>query len=89
MTLYLSIAIARIFFIKKFDIDNQSQYYCLCMEKCHCSGVRFEKIVEIAKQESASFLVVAKQLDVSETCTACKQDMISYCETNLNLLHYY
>ena len=82
------IAIARNFFIKKFDIDNQSQYYCLYMEKCHCSGVRFEKIVEIAKQESASFLEVAKQLDVSETCTACKHDMISYCETNLNLLHY-
>ncbi len=58
------------------------------MEKCHCSGVKFEKIVEITKQGSASFLEVAKELDVSETCTACKQDMISYCESNLNLLPY-
>lgn len=58
------------------------------MEKCHCSGIRFEKIVEIAKQESREFLDVAKKLDVSETCTACKEDMISYCESRLKLVSY-
>lgn len=58
------------------------------MEKCHCSGIRFDKVVEIAKQESIEFLEVAKKLDVSETCTACKEDMITYCESRLKLVSY-
>ncbi|NBU98761.1 MAG: hypothetical protein EBS19_11225 [Spirochaetia bacterium] len=55
------------------------------MDKCHCSGVRFEKVVEKAKRESISFQKAAKSLDVSETCTACRMDMIEFCEINLGL----
>ena len=55
------------------------------MEKCHCSGVRFEKVVETAKRDCISFKTAAKSLDVSETCTACREDMIEYCEDKLGL----
>ncbi len=59
------------------------------MEKCHCSGVRFEKVVETAKKECISFRDAAKSLDVSETCTACRQDMIEFCEVKLGLEKVY
>jgi bacterioferritin-associated ferredoxin len=56
------------------------------MEKCHCSGVRFEKVVETARRECISFQAAAKSLDVSETCTACRTDLIEYCEVKLGLV---
>jgi bacterioferritin-associated ferredoxin len=55
------------------------------MEKCHCSGVRFEKVVETAKRDCISFREAAKFLDVSETCTACKEYMIDFCEKKMGL----
>ena len=56
------------------------------MEKCHCSGVRFEKVVETARRECISFQTAAKSLGVSETCTACRADLIEYCEVKLGLV---
>jgi bacterioferritin-associated ferredoxin len=56
------------------------------MEKCHCSGVKFEKVVETARRENVSFQTAAKSIDVSETCTACRKDMVEYCEVKLGLV---
>lgn len=55
------------------------------MEKCHCSGVTFEKIVKVCKEKSKDYREVAKTLQVSEICTACKDDMVAFCEENLGL----
>ena len=55
------------------------------MDKCHCSGIQFDKIIEICKSESKDYRKVAKSLDISETCTACKEDMVAYCEKKLGL----
>ena len=38
------------------------------MEKCHCSGVRFEKVIEVARQMGIDYKDAARKLDVSETC---------------------
>ncbi|MCB1141004.1 MAG: hypothetical protein H7A24_02605 [Leptospiraceae bacterium] len=50
------------------------------MEKCHCSGVRFEKVIEVARQMGIDYKDAARKLDVSETCRACKDDFTSFCE---------
>ena len=55
------------------------------MEKCHCSGIKFEEVVETAVSKMMDYREAAKDLDVSETCTACKEDMINFCEKKLGL----
>lgn len=53
------------------------------MEKCHCSGVRFEQIVKVCREQSKDYREIAKNMNVSETCTACREDMVGYCEEKL------
>ncbi len=55
------------------------------MEKCHCSGIRFEKVLEKAQIEEKDYREAAKELDVCETCRACKEDLIQFCESHMNL----
>jgi bacterioferritin-associated ferredoxin len=57
----------------------------LNMEKCHCVGIRFEKILEVSQKERCCFWEAAKKLDVSQTCTACKEDLESFYQKIFNL----
>lgn len=55
------------------------------MEKCHCSGVSFQKVIEICIEKNCHYSEAAKLLDVSETCTACRNDLKEYCENRLRV----
>ncbi|MFB5650309.1 hypothetical protein ACE5IS_06680 [Leptospira wolffii] len=56
------------------------------MEKCHCAQITFEKIVETAKQEGKDYREVVQACGAAETCTACKDYLVAYCEQQLQLL---
>ncbi len=53
------------------------------MQKCHCSGVSFETIVEIAQKRRCSYMQVSKELGVSKICRACTEHVKTYCESFL------
>jgi bacterioferritin-associated ferredoxin len=55
----------------------------MLMEKCHCASVPFKEIVELAIRSCSSYESVASDLNAGETCTACREDMKSYCESSL------
>ncbi|MCE9501487.1 MAG: hypothetical protein K8R21_13455 [Leptospira sp.] len=56
------------------------------MDKCHCSGISFEKIVDSAKRRNCSYKQVVTELGVADTCTACKIDLEQYCDSRLDLV---
>lgn len=53
------------------------------MKKCHCAGIDFGTIVEIAQQKKCSYTEVTKELGVSIICRACTDYVKTYCESNL------
>ncbi|EQA35382.1 hypothetical protein LEP1GSC050_3316 [Leptospira broomii serovar Hurstbridge str. 5399] len=55
------------------------------MEKCHCAQVKFEAIVQTAISEGKDYRDVVKACGAAETCTACKEYLIAYCEDKLQL----
>lgn len=55
------------------------------MEKCHCAGVSFQKVWEFSLEKNCHYSEAAKLLDVSETCTACREDLKRYCENRLQV----
>lgn len=57
------------------------------MDKCHCSGIKFEKILEEAEKRSTSYKEVAKELKAGHVCTACREDMSMFCENRANKAH--
>ena len=65
---------------KIFDNENRSQQNRR-MNNCHCARVLFEQIVEQARNRNCSYERVAKDLNAGETCTACREDMKTYCES--------
>ncbi|TGK11675.1 hypothetical protein EHO61_04860 [Leptospira fluminis] len=55
------------------------------MEKCHCAQVRFETIVQRAVSEGKDYREVVRSCGAADTCTACKDYLVAYCEERLNL----
>ncbi|MCB1156105.1 MAG: hypothetical protein H7A25_02295 [Leptospiraceae bacterium] len=53
------------------------------MDKCHCSNVKFEKVVEMARQKGCSAQAIAEELEISRICTACKDDFNHFCQKHL------
>ncbi|PKA17710.1 hypothetical protein [Leptospira haakeii] len=56
------------------------------MEKCHCAQITFEKIVETAKQQGQDYRDVVKACGAADTCTACTDYLVAYCEQHLQLV---
>ncbi|MDX1960799.1 MAG: hypothetical protein SFU98_19660 [Leptospiraceae bacterium] len=54
------------------------------MNKCHCSGTCFSEVVRLTNELKCCFNEAAKLLNVADTCTACKVDLIEYCEKELS-----
>ena len=54
------------------------------MNKCHCAEVLFDEIVQLALKSGKDYIEVMNQLGAAQICTACKLDLISYCESKLS-----
>lgn len=53
------------------------------MIKCHCAEVYFDEIVQLAIEKGKNYKEVMQELGASQICTACRADLISYCENKL------
>lgn len=53
------------------------------MIKCHCTEVYFDEIVQIAIEQGKDYKEVMQELGASQICTACRDDLTSYCESKL------
>ena len=55
------------------------------MNKCHCSGVNFESILYRNTKCAKSYDEIAKDCDISQICTACKDDFVDFCKRRLRI----
>ncbi|WP_165778749.1 hypothetical protein [Leptospira perolatii] len=58
------------------------------MDKCHCAQVSFERIVRTAKSENKDYREVVRECGAADTCTACKDYLVAYCENKLQLVQH-
>jgi hypothetical protein len=55
------------------------------MEKCHCSNVRFDAVLELSLVKNLPVDQVAEECGVSSICTACKEDFLEFCKKKIVL----
>lgn len=53
------------------------------MNKCHCSEVFFNDILDVVKETNRPIMEVANEMGAAKTCTACISDMLSYIQNEL------
>lgn len=52
---------------------------CQRMSKCHCHGVEFSTVAQIAKKTGVQDLdVLCERVGLGNTCTACRYDLADY-----------